>query len=423
MTTGEWNLAPKNDTRKGYRPYYFDTPPSPSERITVKYALQFIGQKLPSTVGIFHLQLPPSPQETPSTTPIDPPRIPKNIIPPPPPPPTCLNLDASTPCGPSFAGWPIQKYPGMENLTAFSQYVTDQWGGTISQYQSFAKYQRCGPFDGVFPPLRYQQSIWCALMVVTALQTGEKELSCRPPTDGNIASILPCEDVCAIAGESLERFFGSEACPKDTTHGAVAARRGAMRMLRGFCSAIVRSEVVNAPTGEGRCLAGAGVEAENCVPRPSQRAENKHAQNQAITLKDDLDLKSGFKTTPPTALPPSIPAQDWSTFINGANLILAHYAPHQLFSGTALAGLSGFLSPVQHVITREKLESGKMSLLEYVEGWNVGYFVARGVRVVFREEKVGVGEVKTDGVGKMVFRQVMRFGTGEYKRWLEVRDI
>ena len=130
----------------------------------------------------------------------------------------------------------------------------------------------------------------------------------------------------------------------------------------------------------------------------------------------------GFETSLPQGLPDSVTAIDWMNFISGANTILRSYDPRQLFSGTFLAGLSGFLSPISHEITRQKLHDTSMNLLGYIDTWNAGYFGPRNIRVDFHEDKVSVGKINTEHTGKMVWRQIFRFGTGDYKRFLVVHS-
>jgi hypothetical protein len=142
-----------------------------------------------------------------------------------------------------------------------------------------------------------------------------------------------------------------------------------------------------------------------------------------IHLKDDLELKKGFETNLPEGLPDSVTALDWSNFISGANAILSRFDPHQLFSGTFLAGLAGFLSPISHEINRQKLQNTGTNLLGYVEAWNAGYFGSRNMRVDFHEDKVSVGKINTDHTGKLIWRQIFRLGTGDYKRFLVVQTM
>jgi hypothetical protein len=142
-----------------------------------------------------------------------------------------------------------------------------------------------------------------------------------------------------------------------------------------------------------------------------------------VQLKDDLELKKGFETSLPQCLPDSITAVDWTNFISGANAILGSYDPHQLFSGTFLAGLSGFLSPISHEITHQKLHDTSLNLLGYIEVWNAGYFGPKQMRVEFHEDKVSAGKINTDHTGKMIWRQIFRLGTGDYKRFLLVHSI
>jgi hypothetical protein len=142
-----------------------------------------------------------------------------------------------------------------------------------------------------------------------------------------------------------------------------------------------------------------------------------------VQLKDDLDLRKGFETSLPQGLPDSVTALDWTNFISGANAILGQYDPHQLFSGTFLAGLSGFLSPISHEITRQKLRDAGMNLLGYLEAWNAGYFWPRNIRVDFHEDKVSAGKINTEHTGKMIWRQIFRLGTGDYKRFLVVQSM
>jgi hypothetical protein len=142
-----------------------------------------------------------------------------------------------------------------------------------------------------------------------------------------------------------------------------------------------------------------------------------------VQLKDDLELKKGFETSLPQCLPDSITPVDWTNFISGANAILRSYDPHQLYSGTFLAGLSGFLSPINHEITRQKLHDTSMNLLGYIETWNVGYFGPRNMRVEFHEDKVSAGKINTEHTGKMIWRQIFRMGTGDYKRFLVVHSM
>ncbi|CAF3721002.1 unnamed protein product [Rotaria socialis] len=139
-----------------------------------------------------------------------------------------------------------------------------------------------------------------------------------------------------------------------------------------------------------------------------------------VQLKDDLELRKGFETCLPQGLPDSVTALDWANFISGANAILSQYDPHQLFSGTFLAGLAGFLSPISHEITRQKLHDTGMNLLGYVDAWNAGYFWPKNMRVYFHEDKVSVSEINTEHMGKMIWRQICRLGTGDYKRFLVV---
>ena len=142
-----------------------------------------------------------------------------------------------------------------------------------------------------------------------------------------------------------------------------------------------------------------------------------------VRLKDDLELRKGFETSLPPSLPNSVTALDWTNFISGANIILSHFDPHQLFSGTFLAGLSGFLSPISHEIIHQKLRDTGMNLLGYLDAWNAGYFGPRNMRVEFLEDKVPVSEINTKHTGKMVWRQIFRLGTGDYKRFLAVYSI
>ncbi len=139
-----------------------------------------------------------------------------------------------------------------------------------------------------------------------------------------------------------------------------------------------------------------------------------------VQLKDDLELRKGFETSLPKGLPDSVSPVDWMNFISGANVILRQYDPHQLFSGTFLAGLAGFLSPISHEINRQKLQDTGTNLLGYLEAWNAGYFGPRNMRVDFQEDKVSVGKINTEHKGKMVWRQIFRLGTGDYKRFLVV---
>ena len=142
-----------------------------------------------------------------------------------------------------------------------------------------------------------------------------------------------------------------------------------------------------------------------------------------VQLKDDLELRKGFEVSLPRGLPDSVTASDWMNFISGANLILARFDPHQLFSGTFLAGLAGFLSPISREITRQKLHDTGMNLLGYLEVWNFGYFGPRNVRVDFHEDKVSPGQINTEHTGKMIWRQIFRLGTGDYKRSLIVHTM
>ena len=141
-----------------------------------------------------------------------------------------------------------------------------------------------------------------------------------------------------------------------------------------------------------------------------------------VQLKDDLELRKGFETAMPKSLPGSVTPLDWMNFISGANAILRSYDPHQLFSGTFLAGLSGFLSPISHEINRQKLYDTGMNLIGYLEAWNVGYFGPRNMRVEFHEDKVPVNKINTEHTGKFVWRQIFRLGTGDYKRFLVVQS-
>lgn len=140
----------------------------------------------------------------------------------------------------------------------------------------------------------------------------------------------------------------------------------------------------------------------------------------AVRLKDDLELRKGFETSIPLNLSNSVTTIDWANFISGANIILAHYDPHQLFSGTFLAGLAGFLSPISHEITHQKLRDTGMNLLGYLEAWNAGYFGFRNMRVEFLENKVPMRQLSTKHTGKMIWRQIFRLGMGDYKRFLVV---
>jgi hypothetical protein len=142
-----------------------------------------------------------------------------------------------------------------------------------------------------------------------------------------------------------------------------------------------------------------------------------------VRLKDDLELRKGFETSLPQGLPDSVTVLDWTNFISGANVILGRYDPHQLFSGTFLAGLSGFLSPISHEITRQKLRDAGMNLLGYLETWNAGYFGPRNIRVDFHEDKVSVGKINTEHTGKLIWRQIFRLGTGDYKRFLVLHSM
>jgi hypothetical protein len=142
-----------------------------------------------------------------------------------------------------------------------------------------------------------------------------------------------------------------------------------------------------------------------------------------VQLKDDLELRKGFETSLPKGLPDSVTALDWMNFISGANTILGSFDPHQLFSGTFLAGLAGFLSPISHEITRQKLRDTGMNLVGYIEAWNAGYFGPRNMRVDFHEDKVSAGKINTNHTGKMVWRQIFRLGTGDYKRFLVVHSM
>lgn len=142
-----------------------------------------------------------------------------------------------------------------------------------------------------------------------------------------------------------------------------------------------------------------------------------------VQLTDDLELKKGFETSIPKGLPDSVTALDWTNFISGANAILGHFDPHQLFSGTFLAGLAGCLSPISHEITRQKLYDVGMNLLGYIEAWNAGYFGPRNMRVEFHEDKVSISEINTEHRGKMIWRQIFRLGTGDYKRFLVVHSM
>ena len=146
-------------------------------------------------------------------------------------------------------------------------------------------------------------------------------------------------------------------------------------------------------------------------------------ESTTVQLKDDLELRKGFETSLPQGLPDSITAPDWMNFISGANFILGHFDPHQLFSGTFLAGLAGFLSPISREITRKKLHDTGMNLLGYLEAWNAGYFRPRNMRVDFHEGKVSLGQINTEHTGKMIWRQICRLGTGDYKRFLMIHTM
>jgi len=123
-----------------------------------------------------------------------------------------------------------------------------------------------------------------------------------------------------------------------------------------------------------------------------------------------------LKSTPVTAA-------DWSSFIDGVNLILAHYNPRQIFSGTWLAGLAAVLSPISHEINQQKLQETGWSLMGYIAEWNRILFMPKGLRVDFHDEHVSAAQIETSHTAKHMWRQLFRLGTGGQKRWLNVHAL
>lgn len=176
----------------------------------------------------------------------------------------CITLDASTPCGPAYAGWPVPDYPGAENyhnVADFSKFVTENWGGTNKQFQSFVTSQGCTASNiSGQQSLRYQMSFWCSFIVTDALKYSNLP-NCRAPANKVPASIMPCADKCTLAGDTLRSFFDSSACGLTTDAKINNDRTAAVNLIRQHCSTTVATAIGRNP---GSCLNGIPVEEPNC---------------------------------------------------------------------------------------------------------------------------------------------------------------
>lgn len=120
----------------------------------------------------------------------------------------CNILPADTPCGPQFAGFPVNK--------PVEQFVANLRSNVININQVAKDLQQGNACNSRVEPmvstLRYQASIQCAIAVQNALTSGCKPADSKLPATGP----LLCTPQCQLAASSFSSIVtNSTVCPNN----------------------------------------------------------------------------------------------------------------------------------------------------------------------------------------------------------------
>jgi hypothetical protein len=177
----------------------------------------------------------------------------------------CIYLDAKTPCGQDFYGYPVESqiYPTYQNfagqMTNLSnpQILTDR----------FAELYGCTNTNGALlkamESVRFIQSFWCSEVVYYALAGFDgAPAGCQAPR--GMPGIRPfgpvlCEEQCSLASKGLINILQSRAlCPNPTEEARLR-----ITLYDKYCSdmtsAISRNDV-----GQGGCIKGTESDLKYC---------------------------------------------------------------------------------------------------------------------------------------------------------------
>ncbi|KAJ3038216.1 hypothetical protein HDV00_000889 [Rhizophlyctis rosea] len=165
--------------------------------------------------------------------------------------PKCINLDASTPCGPDFNSFPVvtAEFRTVANFTAEAQVIWQKPTELANDLIAGTGCTQGAAQNAVtMGALRYQLAYFCSSAVERALLLG-----CALPAARSMEEIL-CPAQCDTAASSVQDFFAdTSVCPAvAATSASGQARAAKAKKIADFCTTYSSAKLA---TG-ARCFAG-----------------------------------------------------------------------------------------------------------------------------------------------------------------------
>eukprot|EP00842_Homolaphlyctis_polyrhiza_P005944 jgi/Hompol1/6350/HPOL_002030-RA len=180
--------------------------------------------------------------------------------------PKCFVLDASSPCGSDYAGFPVAPDANSVDLTSFTANMVNQIENLDNVARQFVSNYGCAPV--VRPALdvmRFQVSLFCSLLVNDALTRG-----CTPSDSSRpLTGPLLCAAQCQQAVNTFQSVLANTtACPAIApTSPSNVARSSDVATFQSYCA-----KVQTLPNAY--CTLGAPLERNTCGWRSFSTASN-----------------------------------------------------------------------------------------------------------------------------------------------------
>ncbi|KAH9276479.1 hypothetical protein BSLG_007954 [Batrachochytrium salamandrivorans] len=179
-------------------------------------------------------------------------------------PPACIALDATTPCGPDYAEYPVlqSQFP---SISTFNAAVQNNIADLSQVTTSFVDNYGCSSNNvrSMLNVMRYQVSIQCSMVINDAIVAG-----CTVPSSRPAKGPLLCSAQCTMAGKTTQSVFqNTTACSASPSASILQARSGLITQYSNYCTF-----ASNAIAAGATCTSGATHERDLCGWRNSTTA-------------------------------------------------------------------------------------------------------------------------------------------------------
>ncbi|KAH6575313.1 hypothetical protein BASA60_005118 [Batrachochytrium salamandrivorans] len=179
-------------------------------------------------------------------------------------PPACIALDATTPCGPDYAEYPVlqSQFP---SISTFNAAVQNNIADLSQVTTSFVDNYGCSSNNvrSMLNVMRYQVSIQCSMVINDAIVAG-----CTVPSSRPAKGPLLCSAQCTMAGKTTQSVFqNTTACSASPSANILQARSGLITQYSNYCTF-----ASNAIAAGATCTSGATHERDLCGWRNSTTA-------------------------------------------------------------------------------------------------------------------------------------------------------